>query len=216
LKKRPSKHLHKLPTQRNKVSSRTLQMVLVLNLRYKCYYWTNLLNKLFMKCAFCLLSLRCFLLKARARVNQCPMLLITDREYTHNTCAVHHCSAFSAYLSLGLPQETTTVLTYWGSSRSELCHRLQQVSLFTSIREVNFSNFGCVTGYRNSGFSWSLLVFQGQFLDLLHNRPRPCISKSRSGNFSLRNWVQTGSGVHPTSYLMGTRGSFPGSKAVGA
>jgi hypothetical protein len=27
---------------------------------------------------------------------------------------------------------------------------------------------------------------------------------------------QTGSGVHPTSYPMGTGGSFPGSKAAGA
>jgi hypothetical protein len=28
--------------------------------------------------------------------------------------------------------------------------------------------------------------------------------------------VQTGSGVHPTSYPMGTGGSFPGGKAAGA
>jgi hypothetical protein len=28
--------------------------------------------------------------------------------------------------------------------------------------------------------------------------------------------VHTGSGVHPTSYPMGTRGSFPGGKAAGA
>jgi hypothetical protein len=27
--------------------------------------------------------------------------------------------------------------------------------------------------------------------------------------------VQTGSGVHPTSYLVGTGGSFPGGKAAG-
>jgi hypothetical protein len=31
-----------------------------------------------------------------------------------------------------------------------------------------------------------------------------------------RGVVQTGSGVHPTSYPMGTGGSFPGSKAAGA
>jgi hypothetical protein len=33
--------------------------------------------------------------------------------------------------------------------------------------------------------------------------------------FSLLHVVQTGSGVHPTSYPMGTRGSFPGGKAAG-
>jgi hypothetical protein len=32
--------------------------------------------------------------------------------------------------------------------------------------------------------------------------------------FSLLHVVQTGSGVHPTSYPMGTRGSFPGIKAA--
>jgi hypothetical protein len=37
-----------------------------------------------------------------------------------------------------------------------------------------------------------------------------------SGNFSLLHRVQNGSGAHPTSYPMGTRGSFPGGKAAGA
>jgi hypothetical protein len=36
-----------------------------------------------------------------------------------------------------------------------------------------------------------------------------------AGNFSLHYRVQNGSGAHPASYPMGTRGSFPGSKAVG-
>jgi hypothetical protein len=33
--------------------------------------------------------------------------------------------------------------------------------------------------------------------------------------FSLLHAVQTGSGVHPTSYPMGTGGSFPGGKEAG-
>jgi hypothetical protein len=33
-----------------------------------------------------------------------------------------------------------------------------------------------------------------------------------AGNFSLHHCVQTGSEAHPASYLMGTRGSFPGVK----
>jgi hypothetical protein len=37
-----------------------------------------------------------------------------------------------------------------------------------------------------------------------------------AGNFSLRHRVQTGSGAYPTSYPMGTGGSFHGSKAAGA
>jgi hypothetical protein len=36
------------------------------------------------------------------------------------------------------------------------------------------------------------------------------------GNFSLHHRVQNGSGAHPASYPMGTRGSFPGDKAAGA
>jgi hypothetical protein len=37
-----------------------------------------------------------------------------------------------------------------------------------------------------------------------------------AGNFSLHHRVQNGSGAHTASYRMGTRGSFPESKAAGA
>jgi hypothetical protein len=37
-----------------------------------------------------------------------------------------------------------------------------------------------------------------------------------AGNFSLHHRVQNGSGAHPVSYPMGTRGFFSGSKAAGA
>jgi hypothetical protein len=36
-----------------------------------------------------------------------------------------------------------------------------------------------------------------------------------AGNYSLHHCVQNGSGAHPASYPMGTRGSFPGVKAAG-
>jgi hypothetical protein len=39
---------------------------------------------------------------------------------------------------------------------------------------------------------------------------------AEAGNFSLHHRVQNGSGAHPASYPMGTRGSFPGDKAAGA
>jgi len=37
-----------------------------------------------------------------------------------------------------------------------------------------------------------------------------------AGNFSLHHSVCTGSGAHPASYPMGTRGSFSGGKVAGA
>jgi hypothetical protein len=36
-----------------------------------------------------------------------------------------------------------------------------------------------------------------------------------AGNFSLHRRVQNGSGVHPASYPLGARGSFPGVKRLG-
>jgi hypothetical protein len=38
----------------------------------------------------------------------------------------------------------------------------------------------------------------------------------RSRNFSPRHRIQNGSGAHPTSNPMSTRGSFPGDKAAGS
>jgi hypothetical protein len=35
-----------------------------------------------------------------------------------------------------------------------------------------------------------------------------------AGNFSVHHRVQNGSGAHPASYSMGSRGSFPGGKAA--
>jgi hypothetical protein len=37
-----------------------------------------------------------------------------------------------------------------------------------------------------------------------------------AGNFSLHHRVQNGSGAHPASFPMGTRGSFRGGKETGA
>jgi hypothetical protein len=37
----------------------------------------------------------------------------------------------------------------------------------------------------------------------------------RAGNFYLHHCIQNGSGAHPASYPMGTRGSFPGGKVAG-
>jgi hypothetical protein len=40
-------------------------------------------------------------------------------------------------------------------------------------------------------------------------------SPARGWNFSLHHRFQTGSGDHPASYPMGTRGSFPGVRRPG-
>jgi hypothetical protein len=37
-----------------------------------------------------------------------------------------------------------------------------------------------------------------------------------AGNSSLHHRVQNGSGTHPDSYPVGTRGAFPGGKTAGA
>jgi hypothetical protein len=40
--------------------------------------------------------------------------------------------------------------------------------------------------------------------------------QARAGNFSLRHHIHNGSGAHPASHPMGTRGSFPEGKVAGA
>jgi hypothetical protein len=55
---------------------------------------------------------------------------------------------------------------------------------------------------------------QGQ-LYLYFDRCSMVRFRAGAGNFSLHR-VQNGTGAHLASYPMGTRGSFPGSKAAGA
>jgi hypothetical protein len=50
----------------------------------------------------------------------------------------------------------------------------------------------------------------------LDNRGSRVRFPAGTGNFSLHHRVQNGSGAHPASYSVGTRGSFPGGKAAGA
>jgi hypothetical protein len=45
---------------------------------------------------------------------------------------------------------------------------------------------------------------------------RRFVSRQGARNFSLHHRVQNGSGVHPASYPMGIRSSFPGGKAAGS
>jgi hypothetical protein len=50
----------------------------------------------------------------------------------------------------------------------------------------------------------------------LDDRGFGVIFPAGAGNFSLNQRVKNGSGAHPASYPMGTRGSFPGGKASGS
>jgi hypothetical protein len=59
----------------------------------------------------------------------------------------------------------------------------------------------------------SVGIALGYGLDDLSSRVR---FPAGAGKFSLHHGVQNGSGAHPVSYSMGTRGSFPGGKAAGA
>jgi hypothetical protein len=58
-----------------------------------------------------------------------------------------------------------------------------------------------------------LYLFWGYGLDERSSRVR---FPAGAGNLSLHHRVQNGSGTHPASYPMGTRGSFLGGKAAGA
>jgi hypothetical protein len=59
----------------------------------------------------------------------------------------------------------------------------------------------------------SVSIALGYGLDDRGSRVRLLVG---TGNFSLHHCVQNGSGAHPASYPMGTKGSFPGGKAAGA
>jgi hypothetical protein len=91
------------------------------------------------------------------------------------------------------------------------------------LRDV--SNLTVITNY-NSKFplTWeskglnndrdsSVGIGRGYGLDDRGSRVR---FPAGAGNFSLHHRVQNGSGIHPATDTMGTRGSFPGGKAAGA
>jgi hypothetical protein len=59
----------------------------------------------------------------------------------------------------------------------------------------------------------SVGIALGQGLDDRGSRVR---FRAGAGNFSLHHRVQNGSGAHPPSYPVGTKGSFPGDKAAEA
>jgi len=62
-------------------------------------------------------------------------------------------------------------------------------------------------------FGGALCIALGYGLDDRSSRVR---FPAGAGNISLHHLVHDGSGAHPTTYILGTRGSFSGGKAAGA
>jgi hypothetical protein len=75
--------------------------------------------------------------------------------------------------------------------------RTREDNIKMDLYEVVKSSVGIALGYR---------------LDDRGSRAR---FPAHAGNFSLHHYVQNGSGAHLVSYPMGTRGYFPGGRAIG-
>jgi hypothetical protein len=82
---------------------------------------------------------------------------------------------------------------------------------FLRIGKALVSNFGLETIMNN--FSWSYSVSSRLATGWMIEGSE--FESRQSQKFSFLHVVQTGSGVHPASYPMGTGGSFPGDKAIG-
>jgi hypothetical protein len=74
------------------------------------------------------------------------------------------------------------------------------------------SSFSVTNRYAQSRYS-SVGIALGYGLD---DRGSRVWFPAGTANFSLHHRVQNGSGAHPASYQMSTRGSFPGGKAAGS
>jgi hypothetical protein len=91
-------------------------------------------------------------------------------------------------------------------------HVKQPKIIFIKLPHLNIYQFlflRCFYWSRDSSVGIAL----GYGLDDRGSRVR---FSAGAGTFSLHHRVQTGSGAHPASYPMGTRGAFLGVKAAGA
>jgi hypothetical protein len=83
------------------------------------------------------------------------------------------------------------------------------------LREIGWEGVDWIhlTQARDRSRDSSVGIAMGYRLDDRGSRVR---FPAGAGNFSLHHHVQNGSGAHPASYSMSTRGSFPEGKATGA
>jgi hypothetical protein len=103
------------------------------------------------------------------------------------------------------------------------CITILSVSLVSfaaiTLRNASQRVFIAVSVYFVIDLVWKLLDTSSVGIALgygLDDRGSRVQFPAGAGNFSLYQRVQNGSGAHPASYLMGTRGSFPGGKVAGA
>jgi hypothetical protein len=85
-------------------------------------------------------------------------------------------------------------------------HRRRSNAAKTTLKFMNF----CIFVVHNKSRVSSVGIVNDYGLDYRMSGVR---IPAGAGNLSLHHCVQTGSGAHPASYPMGTRGSFPGGKA---
>jgi hypothetical protein len=97
---------------------------------------------------------------------------------------------------------------YFLSQSSDFCRHNPLFCFSTSVLSLFL-----ISLTTQSGKFWIYPRTQGYELDDRGSRFR---FTAGAGNFSLYHRVQNGSGAHPASYPMGTRGSFLGGKAAGA
>jgi hypothetical protein len=96
---------------------------------------------------------------------------------------------------------------------SSKLHEISLVFTTTMSFEFDFNNLNLWLTFYDKSRDSSFDIALGYGLDDRGSRVR---FPAGAGNFSLHHRLQNGSGAHPASYPMGTGGSFPGSKAVGA
>jgi hypothetical protein len=92
--------------------------------------------------------------------------------------------------------------------RSKTVRALDHAAIGTGSNIIYFANYANSSS-KNRDRSVGIVLGYG--LDDRGSRVR---FPAGAGNFSLRHCFQNGSGAHPASYPMGTRGSFPGGKAA--
>jgi hypothetical protein len=80
------------------------------------------------------------------------------------------------------------------------------------ISDVSIAQFNCGVCHFSKSRDSSVSIALGYGLDGHGSKVRLLAG---AVNFSLHHRVQNGSGAHPASYPMGTRGSFPGGKPAG-
>jgi hypothetical protein len=116
-----------------------------------------------------------------------------------NDCC-HKKRLFLRYISCSTSSMSSlkSVRAVWHMSQSLVSESMSVTVFFNLI-------------FQNSG-SLSLGIALGYGLDDRGSRVRFPVG---AGNLSLHHRVQNGSGTHPASYPVGTRGSFPGGKAAG-